>query len=87
MKLIDSNREFTLKTFDRVTLEKSFVWLNDPEIQAGMNIKYRITKKKVRRNGILHLNLVQITKFGLLYVMIFLQEQVASEISQKKLGE
>ena len=45
MKLIDSNREFTLKAFDRVTLEKSFVWLNDPEIQAGMNIKYRITKE------------------------------------------
>lgn len=45
MKLIDFNREFTLKTFDRETLEKSFVWLNDPEIQAGMNIKYRITKE------------------------------------------
>lgn len=44
MKLIDSNREFTLKAFDRVTLEKSFVWFNDPEIQAGMNVKYRITK-------------------------------------------
>ena len=36
--------EFTLETFDRVTLEKSFVWFNDPEIQAGMNVKYRITK-------------------------------------------
>ena len=66
MKLIDSNREFSLKTFDRVTLEKSFVWLNDPEIQAGMNIN-TVLQKKVRRNGILHWNLVQITKFGLLY--------------------
>ena len=33
MKLIDSNREFTLKAFDRVTLEKSIVWLNNPEIK------------------------------------------------------
>ena len=45
MKLIDSDRVFKLKKFDRETLEKSFVWLNDPEIQAGMNIKYRITKE------------------------------------------
>lgn len=45
MKLIDSNREYTLKSFDRETLDKSFVWLNDPEIQAGMNIRYHITKE------------------------------------------
>lgn len=53
MKLIDSNREFTLKAFDRVTLEKSFVWLNDPEIQAGMNIN-TVLQKKAKRSDMLH---------------------------------
>ena len=45
MKLIDADREFKLKKFDRETLEKSLEWFNDPEIQAGMNIRYRITKE------------------------------------------
>ena len=45
MKLIDSDREFKLKAFDRKTLEKSYVWLNDPEIQKGMNITYIIKKE------------------------------------------
>ena len=45
MKLIDADREFQLKSFDRKILEKSFVWLNDPEIQAAMNIGYHITKE------------------------------------------
>ena len=45
MKLIEKGRIFELKPFDRETLEKSLVWLNDPEIQAGMNITYKITKE------------------------------------------
>lgn len=44
MKLTNEGRIFELKPFDRETLDKSLVWLNDPEIQAGMNITYKITK-------------------------------------------
>ena len=45
MKLFEKEHKFELKVFDRETLEKSFDWLNDSDIQKGMNIRYEITKE------------------------------------------
>ena len=46
MKLTVDNSVFELRAFDRNTLEKSFVWLNDTDIQLGMNITYKVTKER-----------------------------------------
>ena len=48
MKQLKCNNEesFLLCEYDCVFLDKSFVWLNDPELQKGMDIHKKITREE-----------------------------------------
>ena len=46
MKLMKCcNDIYELRPYDRKVLEKSLKWLNDPDLQKGMDIGYTITKE------------------------------------------